>query len=131
MTGGAEGWGCPWARNPGRLKRNNYCGMCLECIKTCPNGNMTIKLRPFCADTRIKGADEAFKALIMVSVALVYSVTLLGTWGTVKAWANVSEVGDWWGFLIYASSIWVVALAVLPGLWALACALGTPPSSPP
>ena len=123
-AGGASGWGCPWACNPGRLERNNYCGMCMECIKTCPNDNMTINLRPFCADTRIKSADEAFKALIMVSVALVYSVTLLGTWGTVKAWANISEVGDWPGFLIYAGIIWTVSLAVLPGIWALACALG-------
>ena len=123
-AGGTSGWGCPWACNPGRLDRNNYCGMCMECIKTCPNDNMTINLRPFCADTRIKGADEAFKALIMVSVALVYSVTLLGTWGTVKAWANISEVGDWRGFLIYAGIIWMVSLAVLPGIWVLACAAG-------
>jgi hypothetical protein len=123
-AGSAAGWGCPWACNPGRLARNNYCGMCLECIKTCPNDNMTINLRPFCADTRIKGADEAFKALIMISVALVYTVTLLGTWGPVKAWANISEVGDWQGYLIYVGIIWSVSLALLPGTWALACALG-------
>lgn len=123
-AGGPSGWGCPWGCHPGRLERNNYCGMCLECIKTCPNGNMTINLRGFCADTRIKGTDEAFKALIMVSVALVYSVTLLGTWGTVKAWANVSEVGDWQGFLIYAGIIWIVSLGILPGIWFSACAAG-------
>ena len=46
-AGGTSGWGCPWACNPGRLDRNNYCGMCMECIKTCPNDNMTINLRPF------------------------------------------------------------------------------------
>jgi polyferredoxin len=123
-AGSSRGWGCPWARNPGRLARNNYCGMCMECIKTCPNGNMTLNLRPFCSDTHIKSADEAWKALIMISVALVYSVTLLGTWGTVKAWANISEVGDWTGFLVYAGIIWVVSLGVLPGIWASACALG-------
>ncbi|KJS28940.1 MAG: hypothetical protein VR64_22040, partial [Desulfatitalea sp. BRH_c12] len=123
-AGSAGGWGCPWGCHPGALDRNNYCGMCLECIKTCPNGNMTVNLRPFCADTRIEGTDEAFKALIMISVALVYSVTLLGSWGTVKSWANISEVGDWRGFLIYAGAIWVISLAVLPGVWALACLLG-------
>jgi polyferredoxin len=123
-AGSARGWGCPWALNPGRLARNNYCGMCMECIKTCPNGNMTLNLRPFCSDTHIKSADEAWKAMIMVSVALVYSITLLGTWGTVKAWANISEVGDWGGFLIYSGIIWVVSLAVLPGIWASACGLG-------
>jgi hypothetical protein len=60
----------------------------------------------------------------MVSVALVYSVTLLGPWGTVKAWANVSEIGNWKGFGLYAGIIWFAALAGLPGLWALACGLG-------
>jgi hypothetical protein len=124
LAGGENGWGCPWAQNPGRLARNNYCGMCMECVKACPNGNMTLNLRPFCADVDIKGADEAWKALIMVGVALVYSVTLLGTWGTVKSWANISEVGDWSGFLIYAGVIWCGALIVLPGIWALACGLG-------
>jgi hypothetical protein len=96
----------------------------MECVKACPNDNMTLNLRPFCADVDIKGTDEAWKALIMVSVALVYSVTLLGTWGTVKSWANISEVGDWTGFLIYAGIIWIGAMAVFPGIWALACALG-------
>jgi len=124
LAGGENGWGCPWAQNPGRLARNNYCGMCMECVKACPNGNMTVNLRPFCADVHIKGTDEAWKALIMVGVALVYSVTLLGTWGTVKSWANISEVGDWSGFLIYAGIIWCGALAVLPGIWAAACGLG-------
>ena len=123
-AGGDSGWGCPWGQNPGRLVRNNYCGMCMECIRACPNDNMTLKLRPFCSDVRIKGADEAWKALIMVSLALVYSVTLLGSWGTVKSWANISETGDWKGFLIYAGMIWCGSLAVLPGIWALACALG-------
>jgi len=124
VAGGEAGWGCPWALNPGRLERNNYCGMCMECVKACPNDNMTLNLRPFCADVDIKGTDEAWKALIMVSVALVYSVTLLGTWGTVKSWANISEVGDWAGFLIYAGIIWIGSLAVFPGIWALACGLG-------
>ena len=124
LAGGENGWGCPWEQNPGRLERNNYCGMCMECIKACPNDNMTLNLRPFCTDVHIKGTDEAWKALIMVGVALVYSVTLLGTWGTVKSWANISEVGDWKGFLIYAGIIWCGALAVLPGIWGAACGLG-------
>ncbi len=124
MAGSEKGWGCPWAQNPGRLARNNYCGMCMECIKTCPNDNITLNARPFCSDIDIKGADEAWKAFIMISVALVYSVTLLGPWGTVRAWANVSEIGDWKGFLIYTAIIWSAALVFLPGLWAAACGLG-------
>ena len=25
------------------MDRNNYCGFCMECIKTCPHDNMTLR----------------------------------------------------------------------------------------
>ncbi|MDW7771967.1 MAG: hypothetical protein SCH71_03660 [Desulfobulbaceae bacterium] len=124
VFGSDKGWGCPWAENPSRMQRNNYCGMCMECIKTCPNDNMTLRARPFCADDRIERYDEAWKAFIMITLALVYSVTLLGSWGEVKNWANISEMGDWRGFSIYAGSIWLSSLVVLPGLWFLVAVIG-------
>jgi hypothetical protein len=124
-VGSEKGWGCPWAQTPGRLERNNYCGMCMECIKTCAGENMTLRARPFFQDTQIHGYDEAWKAFIMISVALVYSVTLLGPWGSVKAWANISAVGDWQGFLLYAGFIWLGSLAVIPAVWMLAAYVGT------
>ena len=76
--GSEKGWGCPWSQVPGRLERNNYCGMCLECVKTCPADNMTVRIRPFCTDVQLKGYDEAWKAFIMIALALAYSVMLLG-----------------------------------------------------
>ena len=60
----------------------------------------------------------------MMSLALVYSVTLLGPWGTIKAWANISEVGNWGGFLAYAGAIWFTSLGGMPALWALGAWLG-------
>lgn len=124
LAGSDQGWGCPWLMYPSKLDRNNYCGLCMECIKTCPHDNMTIQARPFCSDTRIKGYDEAWKAFIMVTLALAYSVTLLGPFGTVKDWANASETGQWGGFAIYAASLWSSALVVLPGVFCLAVRLG-------
>lgn len=122
--GSREGWGCSWAQMPSRMDRNNYCGMCMECVKTCARDNITLRARPFCSDTHIQGKDEAWKAFIMITLALVYSVTLLGPWGTVKSWANISEVGDWTGFLIYAGTVWAGALLVIPGIWLLSAAAG-------
>ncbi len=124
LAGGESGWGCPWNVYPSKLDRNNYCGLCMECLKTCAHDNMTIRARPFCSDTRLKGYDEAWKAFIMISLALVYSVTLLGPWGTVKDWANPTESGMWGGFGVYAGSLWVVALLVVPGVFYAAARLG-------
>jgi len=123
-VGSEQGWGCPWDEHPGNMQRNNYCGMCMECFKTCPHDNMTLRARPLCSDDRIERFDEAWKAIIMINLALVYSVTLLGPWGTVKNWANISEVGDWGGFLIYTAIIWLSSLVVLPGIWGMLAAFG-------
>jgi len=124
LAGGDSGWGCPWNVHPSKLDRNNYCGLCMECIKTCAHDNMTVRARPFCSDTLLKGYDEAWKAFIMISLAMAYSTTLLGPWGTVKDWANPSESGMWGGFGLYAGSLWGLALLVVPGLFYLASRLG-------
>lgn len=124
LAGGESGWGCPWHVYPSKLDRNNYCGLCAECLKTCAHDNMTIRARPFCSDTLLKGYDEAWKAFIMISLALAYSAVLLGPWGTLKDWANPSESGKWGGFASYAGGLWGLALVVVPGVFYGASRLG-------
>ncbi len=124
-TGTDDAWRCPWlVKNPSLLRRNNYCGLCMECVKACPNRNLTLRARPFCSDLEVKGYDEAWMALIMIALVVAYSVTLLGPWGTVKLWTNVTESGAWGGFALYTAVVWLAALVVLPGLWYLAARLG-------
>jgi len=124
LTGNENGWGCPWYQYVGKMERNNYCGLCMECIKSCPNDNIGLNLRPFGSDMAIKGYDEAWKAFIMLALAMVYSITLLGPSGTVKDWANVAETGNWQGFSIYAGVVWVASLVAMPAIWAFASWLG-------
>ena len=92
MVDTEHSWGCPWFVNPGKLDRNNYCGLCMECIKACPNDNMTINARPFCSDSRICSLDEAWMAFIMIVLALAYTIAFLGPWGEVKIWTDVTRV---------------------------------------
>jgi hypothetical protein len=120
LAGNDEGWGCPWSMYPSKMERNNYCGLCMECVKTCPYDNMTLNLRSFCSDTKLKGYDEAWKAFIMLTLALAYSVIYQGPWGFLKDWANVAESKELLGFLLYAAVLWGGALVVIPGVYALA-----------
>ena len=120
VTGTAGAWRCPWHEVPFKLERNNYCGLCMECVKACPNDNMTLFARPFCADSSIRRYDEAWMAFIMITLVVAYSVTLLGPWGLVKEWANVTEFGNWAGFALHSAVVWVVALILVPGVWLLA-----------
>ncbi len=124
LAGNENGWGCPWFMYPSKMNRNNYCGLCMECVKTCPHDNMTLNLRSLCSDTRLKGYDEAWKAFIMLSLAITYSVLYLGPWGFLKNWANIAESGDWWGFLTYVSVLWIFALVIFPGIYYLAVWVG-------
>ncbi len=123
-AGSDKGWACPWIIYMGQLERNNYCGMCTECVKSCPNDNISLFWRPFCSDKVLKGYDEIWKAFIMLVLAMAYSVVLLGPWGKAKEWANIGEVGNWRGFLTYLSILWFSALVALPAIYYVAIRLG-------
>lgn len=119
-SGGPSGWACPWNQYIGKMNRNNYCGFCMECIKSCPNDNVGVFIRPFGSDRVIRGYDEMFNIIIMLVVAIAFSITMLGPWGSIKAAANVTESGQIIPFLIYLAAIWGSALLVFPSLFALA-----------
>jgi plastocyanin len=118
-AGGPQGWACPWKQYIGTMKRNNYCGLCTECIKSCPKDNVGIFVRPFGSDRNLKGYDEMFNVIIMLVVAVVFSITMAGPWSVIKNAANVTESRQIGPFLIYVASIWILALGVFPGIFAL------------
>lgn len=114
----SAGYGCPWDVFPGGLTKNTYCGLCMECIRTCPYDNIAINARPFSADlakptTRI---DEAFKAFIMMGAAMIYAGVLLGPWGMLKDAAYNVGSSAW---VIYAILFLVFIFIVLPGIFSL------------
>jgi hypothetical protein len=119
LTGGPGGWACPWNQYLGDMDRNNYCGLCTECIKSCPKDNVGVFIRPFGSDFVLKGYDEFFNVIIMLVVAVAFSITMLGPWGFIKDAANVTESRQIVPYLIYLASIWIPALVVFPGLFAL------------
>lgn len=117
-NGSQAGYGCPWDVFPGGLKKNTYCGLCMECIRTCPHDNIAINLRPFSADlakpsTRI---DEAFKAFIMLGSAMIYAGVLLGPWGAFKDAAYNVGTSAWF---IYAIIFLAIIFVILPGFFTL------------
>ncbi len=124
LAGNERGWGCPWLEHPSRLERNNACGLCLECLKTCPHDNMSLFLRGPFSDRRLEGWDEAGKAYLMLALALAYSVVYLGPWGALKDAANIAESRDWPAFLTYVAALWGLSLLAVPGAFLSAAWLG-------
>ncbi|MEO8358202.1 MAG: 4Fe-4S binding protein [Chloroflexota bacterium] len=117
-NGSSAGYGCPWDVFPGGLTKNTYCGLCMECIRTCPYNNIAVNLRSFSADlakpsTRL---DEAFKAFIMLGSAMIYAGVLLGPWGMLKDAAYNVGSSAWF---VYGLVFLVFIFGVLPGFFTL------------
>jgi polyferredoxin/plastocyanin len=123
FSGGPDGWACPWKQYLGTMNRNNYCGLCTECIKSCPKDNVGIFIRPFGSDRVLKGYDEMFNVIIMLVVAIAFSITMGGPWSVIKDAANVTESREIVPFLIYLASLWGSALLLFPGFFALVARL--------
>ncbi len=124
IRGSDKGWACPWNVYMGKLDRNNYCGLCFECVKSCPNDNISLYLRPFAtSDVILRGYDEVWKASIMLMLAFSYSIVLLGPWGWLKDWANISEKRNWGGFGLFAAGQALLAMVLFPGLYYLSIRL--------
>jgi ferredoxin len=117
-NGSQAGYGCPWDVFPGGLTKNTYCGLCMECIRTCPHDNIAINLRQFSADLAKPSnrVDEAFKAFIMLGSAMIYAGVLLGPWGAFKGAAYHVGTGVWF---MYATIFLAIIFVILPGFFTL------------
>ena len=117
-NGSSAGYGCPWDVFPGGLTKNTYCGLCMECIRTCPHDNIAVNLRPFSADLAKPSSriDEAFKAFIMFGSAMIYAGVLLGPWGILKDAAYNVGTGAWF---VYVVAFLAIIFGILPGFFTL------------
>lgn len=118
-----SGYGCPWDVFPGGLTKNTYCGLCMECLRTCPYENIAVNVRPFSADLAAPSTrlDEAFKAFIMLGAAMIYAAIFLGPWGNLKLAAYSIGSSGWFG---YAGVFLGIIFGLLPALFVGAITAG-------
>lgn len=119
-TGSASGWGCPFGLVVPALNRNADCGVCTECFKSCPYDNVSLSWRRGAWSSVFRNRGEAFQAVVMLTLAIVYSLTIHSPWPKVRDLVNVVDKSTWTEFGAYALFLWFVALAVMPGtIWGL------------
>lgn len=125
-VGSAHGYGCPWQAYPPSLTTNVSCGLCLECLRTCPYDNIGVFLRPPGEDLRRawRSLGEALKSLILLGSALVYAVVLLGPWNGIRSAAVHVGSAEWFAFAV---AFLAVVLGVVPGLFLLAVRVASGP----
>ena len=124
-VGNENGYGCPWMEQPYDMNRNTYCGLCLECFKTCPYDNMALNVRPFGTDLLAerrrtddvynrRGTDEAFKGLTMIGVLAVFFLVMQGPYGWLRDMVRVETVE---GYGLFVAGYTLLSFLVVPGLF--------------
>jgi hypothetical protein len=120
---------CPWGLYPVALRDSSQCGLCMECLRSCPSDNIAINLRPFGSDL-VAGVgkphpsrqlDEATLALVMLGSALAFSAVFTGPWGSLKSAAFAIGSPAW---LLYGLGFLVLNLILMPGSFSLAVWIG-------
>lgn len=124
VVGSEKGYGCPWMELPYEMNRNTYCGLCFECMKTCPYDNMDLVLRPFGQDLfaekrrtddiyNRRSSDEAFKALTMVGIFFSFFMAFQGPFGHLKDMVTAKTL---LGYLSYLGESLTIDFLLIPGL---------------
>lgn len=91
MRGGENGYGCPWYTWPGSADSNAACGLCSECYKGCPSGNVGLYVqRPLTsviAPSR-RRADIAWAVAILWGLVMYQQINALPAYATIDDWLN-------------------------------------------
>ena len=119
-TGNDRGWGCPFGLVVPAVNRNMDCGVCTECFKSCPYDNVALSWRRGAWSNVFKNQGEAFQAVVMMTLAMAYSLTIHSPWPGVRDLVNVVDKASWLRFGAYGLFLWTMALAIMPGaVWGL------------
>jgi NosR/NirI family nitrous oxide reductase transcriptional regulator len=91
MRGGQNGYGCPWYTWPGSVDSNLYCGLCSECYKACPEGNVGLFLqRPLTSVVapRRRRVDVAWAVALLWGLVLYQQFNATNAFAAADSWLN-------------------------------------------
>ena len=114
LTGSAKGWGCPYGLCMGEVTRNNDCGMCTECVKTCAYDNVAFFWRRSGWDRETATYGEAWQTIVMFGLSAIYCIVNLGAWHQIRHWIDIVDKQNWRTFWAYSVFVWGLCLGALP-----------------
>ena len=85
--------GCPLFSFPRTMDSNANCNLCANCIKSCPNDAIQIRLRKptselwFVANPKV---EESFLAMAIMGIVMIQNITMLGIWTDALAWITAT-----------------------------------------
>ena len=91
MRGNSKGFGCPWYTWPGSADSNLYCGLCTECYKTCPEGNVGLFVqKPLTSVVQPsrRRADVAWAIALLWGLVLFQQINSTNVYASLDNWLN-------------------------------------------
>src|SRR5579875_1144581 len=91
MRGGTRGYGCPWYTWPGSADSNLTCGLCSECYKACPSGNVGLFVqKPLTSvvQPRRRRADVAWAIVLLWGLVLYQQFNATSLYAAIDTWLN-------------------------------------------
>ncbi len=130
VKGSETAYGCPTFLFPGYLTSNTYCIQCMECVQTCPEDNLAVNLRPWGADLISQHrprSDEAYLALLMLSITGFHGLTMTPNWARLTDWLNRSfSLGNLLAFSLGMTLLLLLPILVYAVLVKFSYILGSP-----
>ena len=119
--GNEKGYGCPMFIMPQTMETNTYCTLCTECVKTCPNDNISLNVRPFLSDlwkTKKVGFDVAAIVVILLGVTVFQTLSMVEPWSDASdAIQEATGLGENTVLTISFIALAVVAPMLIFALW--------------
>ncbi len=121
MRGGEEGYGCPWYTWPGSADSNLACGLCSECYKACPSGNVGLFIqKPLTSVVAPKRrrADVAWAVMFLWGLVLYQQVNATNGYSIADGWLNrVTGIGPYPNPIDYLGIIILLGFATAGLAW--------------
>ncbi len=121
MRGGEQGYGCPWYTWPGSADSNLTCGLCSECYKACPSGNVGLFVqKPLTSvvQPRRRRADVAWAVMALWGLVIFQQVNATNGYAIADSWlTRVTPFGPYPNPVDYLGIIAVVTLATAGVAW--------------
>lgn len=124
MRGGERGYGCPWYTWPGSADSNLYCGLCSECYKGCPEGNVGLFVQKPLTSViapRRRRIDVAWGIVTLWGLVLYQQLNATNVFATADTWLNRhAHFPHYPNPLDYAGLIFVGAVLTAGVAWLIA-----------
>ncbi len=134
MRGGDDGYGCPWYTWPGSADSNLSCGLCSECFKSCPEGNVGLFLqRPLTSVVapRRRRADVAWGIAVLWGLVVYQQFNATNVFASIDGWLNRNMLFPHYPNPVDYAGVIAAGTAVLAGIaWLFSRGFGRAEATP-